>query len=356
MHTPAYKLTFRQDVSGSLGPVTNLVQSAAGAGGGKVIDTTDEPQASTLVELLVKLDMEAPADSFTLVMGQVGSFRPGRTDQVVIELGYSDNGGLNQVMTGSVVRVESGLTTRRVVGHSAAETLLHTFVDTHYESKTAGEMVEDMASEAGIAVARAESGINFSAYVVDGRRSVYQHMQDLAALCGFDLYINHEGELVMEKFVGGKTVHVFEYAKHILSLDMQQGLPQATLVQTWGESPGGGQAQEAWAWLTKDFEANHGEAGSGEALLLVEKPALRNAQAARTSAQALNTHIQRQSLRGRLLLTGQPQVRLGDAIRFSELPDESLNNSFQVRSITHRITKGGGFITQVIFRSLADAV
>lgn len=64
------------------------------------------------------------------------------------------------------------------------------------------------------------------------------------------------------------------------------------------------------------------------------------------------TAIQRRTLRGRLLSLGRPEVKLGDAIRLSGMADEALNANFQVRSITHRITKLGGFITTVWFRSI----
>ncbi|MCZ7627055.1 MAG: hypothetical protein M5R38_15935 [Candidatus Methylomirabilis sp.] len=253
MLTPAYKLTL----------------------GRKLIDTTDEPQASIVVHLTVMLDMDTPADEFRLVLGNVGRFRPGREDEAKIELGYADNGGFTQVMTGTVVRVEPNLKTIRVAGHSAAEKLLRTFVEQTYEDKTAGAIVRDLADKGGVDVAAAEDGINFPAYVVDGRRSVHRHMRDLAELCGFDVYINADGKLVFEKFIGGKTVHVFEFAKHIIELEADKSNPHAGRMETFGESRAGQNGDESWAWLTKDFSGAKGQAGVGDPLLLLEKPALR---------------------------------------------------------------------------------
>jgi hypothetical protein len=57
-------------------------------------------------------------------------------------------------------------------------------------------------------------------------------------------------------------------------------------------------------------------------------------------------------LRGRLLTIGRPEVKLGDAIRLREMQDESLNTIFQVRNVTHRITKLGGFTTTVGFQAI----
>jgi phage protein D len=330
MRTPAYKLTL----------------------GRKLIDTTDEPKASTVVDLTVALDMDTPADEFRLVLGNVGRFRPAREDEAKMELGYADNGGLTQVMAGDVVRVEPNLTTIHVLGHSAAEKLLRTFVEQTYESKTAGAIVRDLAGKASVDVATAEDGINFPAYVIDGRRSIDRHMRDLAGLCGFDVYINADGKLVFEKFIGGKTVHVFEFAKHIIELEAEKSNPRAGRVEAFGESRAGQNGDESWAWLTKDFSGSKGKAGSGDPLLLLEKPALRTSDGARTAAQASMTAIQRRTLRGRLLSLGRPEVKLGDAIRLSGMADGTLNANFQVRSVTHRITKLGGFTTTVGFRSI----
>ncbi|UCG26556.1 MAG: hypothetical protein JSW55_16040 [Chloroflexota bacterium] len=320
-------------------------------GGGRIVDTTDEPQASTMVDLTESLDMETPADSFTLLLGQVGSSRLARDQEVTIELGY-DGQALTQVMTGGIVRLTPGLTTSRVIGHSAAEKLLHTFVDKTYESKTAGQIVRDLAGQAGVSVAAADTGINFPAYVVDGRRDVYRHMRRLAELCGFDLYVNPEGQLVFKKFTRGDTVHRLEYGQHVVELALLQADPLAAQVEAWGESPGSGGGAESWAWLTKDFSSARGKAGSGEPKLLLERPALRTATAARTAAQAAHTRIQRRTIRGRLTIAGRPQLKLGDAVSLSQVPEEPLNGTFQVRSVTHRISKPGGFTTTAAFQSI----
>ncbi len=318
--------------------------------GEKIVDTTDEPQASTAVSITVTLDMDTPADSFTLLLGQVGGFQPQRDDDAKIELGFADD-ALTQVIAGKVLTVDAALTTRRLVGHSPAQTLLTTFVDQTYEAKTAGQIVTDLAGQASISVANAQDGITFPAYVVDGRSSIYHHMRALADLCGFDLYIDSEGALLFEKFQNGKTLHIFDYGKQIVELEVLQTPAAAGEVQAWGESPGGGQAAEAWAWLTKDFDGLKGTAGSGNPLLLLERPSLRTAEAAQAAASAADTHIRRRTKRGKLTSTGQPQVKLGDAIQLRNVPDDSLNTKFQVRSVTHQITKIKGFTTEIGFRA-----
>jgi phage protein D len=331
MLNPAYKLTI----------------------GSKVVDTTDKPQASTVVDLTVSLDLDTPADSFTLVLGQVGGLKPGRDDKAQVELGYADDSGLTQVISGVVDAVEPSLTTTRIVGFNAAP-LLRTFVDQTYEGKTAGEIVGDLASHAGIDVDTSDDGINFPAYVVDGRRSVHYHMLDLAALCGFDLYITSEGKLVFQKFANGNTVHVLEYARHVIELDIRQLPPLAAQVTSWGESPGSGHGDNAWAWLTKDFSGLKGAAGSGSPTLVLEDPALRTSDASASAADAAETVIRRRRIRGRVLVLGDPSIALGDVVQFKGLPDSSLDGSYQVRAVTHRITKTRGFTTAVQFRAISQ--
>ncbi len=334
MFNPAYKLTIDD----------------------KVVDSTSDPQASTVVDLLVTLRIAESADQLTLVLGKLGHLIPELGDEALLEIGYADGEELIQVINAQVVAVEPGLTHSRIIGHNAADTLLHDFVDKTYESKTAGAIVSDLADQAGVDVANAEDGITFPAYVIDGRCSVYRHIHELAALCGFDAYINSDGELVFEKFTNGNTIHLFDYAKHIIELDILHTPASADRIEAFGESPGGQQSNEAWAWLSKDFTDSKGTAGSGDSTLLLERPALRTASAAATAATAALTDIQQRSKRGKLLSTGRPQVKLGDAIRIADVPDARLNGTYQVRGVTHRISKLGGFTTTIDFQSIRGVV
>jgi phage protein D len=330
MLTPAYKLTI----------------------GSKAVDTTHEPKASTVVDLRVELDMDTPADRCVVILGQVNGLKPALDDQATIELGYADDGGFTKVMTGQVVAVEPGLTRSRVIAFTAAQKLLRTFTDQTFESKTAGAIVRDLCNQASVDVAMADDGITFPAYVVDGRRSFYRHMLDLARLCGFDLYFNADGKLVFQKFVEGNIVHVFEFAKHVLDLKVERAPATAASVTALGESPTGSQGDNSWPWLTKDFSGSKGAAGSGDPAFLLERSELRTHDAAQAAADAAETDFQRRTLQGHVLTIGRPQVHLGDAIQFRSLPDSSLNTNFQVRSVVHAITKAGGFVTKVGFRAI----
>lgn len=337
MLTPAYRLTV----------------------GDRVVDTTDEPKASTVVELAVELSMDTPADRFVLELAQVGSFQPRMGDEATIELGYRPEEGatrsqeLVQVMAGTVVEREPGLVTERVIGFSAAHALLRTFVDRTYEEKTAGEIVRDLADRAGVETATVEDGERFPAYVVDGRRGAWHHARELADLQGFDLYVDAEGRLVFRRFAGGAVSHVFEFAKHVLALHRRSVPERAASVRAVGESPGASRGDESWSWLTKDFSSWQGQEGSAEPVLLLERRALRTRRTAALAASAAHTELRRRAVTGRLLALGRPQVKLGDSLRVSGVPEEGVDGTYQVRGVTHRLHKERGFTTEVAFRGLA---
>jgi phage protein D len=332
MLTPGYKVTLGQ----------------------RAFDTTQDPRTSTAVDITVELDLETPIDSAVVRLGRVGTLNPAVDDALAVELGYADEtSGLVKVITASVVELDQGSLTNRVTGYTAANALQRTYVDRSYESKTAGQIVRDLAGEGKVAVAVADDGILFPSYVVDRQRGAYAHMRELASLCGFDVYLNADGQLVFEKFYGGKAVHVFENAKHVVALDVFRSQPLAGSVVAWGESPTGSQGDNAWPWLTNDFSGSKGTAGSGDPVLLLERPALRTSAAAQTAADALELEIKRRTLRGRVLTIGRPEVKLGDAIVLRGMADASLNTTFQVRSVRHRMSKTDGFTTLVGFRAIA---
>ena len=324
--------------------------------GSRVVDTTDEPRASTLVDLTVELGQDVPADAATLVLGNVGGLRPAAGESASIELGYADEGagGVEKVFTGKVEHVDAGVAVTRVLLAGAAAPLLRTFTDETFEGQTAGALLRDLAGRAGVRVGEAEAGISFPAYVVDGRRSLGHHLREMASLSGLDLWTDPQGRLLMKRWAGGRIVHELKYGSDVLDVELMRLPPLAGKVQAWGESPTGAEGTEAWGWLTPDFEGSRGEAGDG-GLLLLERPVLRTRDAARTAAEAALAEIRRRAVRGRLRTLGRPGVRPGDALKLEGTPGGALDGTYAVRGVTHRMTKTGGFVTDAHFQAAEAA-
>jgi phage protein D len=329
---PAYKLTFG-------GPAT----------GAKVVDTTTNPTASTLTGLVVELGMTGAADRVELRLGRLGGLEPVVDQRLDVALGYTEGATLQQVCTATVAAVDPDPRSRRVVGYGAGHTLLRTFVDRTFENVTAGAIVKDLAAAAGVTVGTAEDGIRFPFYVVDQRRSTYRHVTDLATLCGFDAYVDPEGALVFAFFGGGRTTHVLEHGKHLLDLRLRRWAVPAAQFVVAGES-GSSHGDNSWAWFAKDVTPVTGTAGTG-ARQLVERSAVRTAAAATQAAQAALTDARRAAVTGEALVSGAPQVRLGDTVRLSGTPGDG-DGTYQVRALVHSVTKSTGFTTRIAFRSV----
>jgi phage protein D len=328
--TPAYRLTI----------------------GARVVDTTVETKASATTDLAVILDIDAWPDTVALTLGQVGGIDPKLDDDGKVELGYADNGGFTQVFAGVVETANASLLERRIGLTNEARALARLFVDQTFEGQTAGAIVRDLAGRANVKLGSVDDGITFPAYVVDSRRSALAHIRDLAALSGLDAYIDSDGQLVFQEFTGGNALHDVDFAQQILALEVERSTGLDVTVKAFGESPTGSAGSDAWGWLTKDFSPSAGSAGNGSPTILVERPALRTAAAAATAASAGLRALQRRAVRGRVDMLGRAEMKLGDAVRIRNVPQDGFNDTYQVRRVVHRITKEAGFITTVGFAAI----
>ena len=317
--------------------------------GDREVDTTDEPRASTVERLEVDLDLDTPADSLRLRLGSVDGLKPVEDDAATVELGYADESSLTLVLTGGIVSVEPGLTLTHVMALSPAQKLLALSHEETFQDMSAGEIVRKLAEEAGLGVARADAGTTFPAYVIDGRRSLYAHMRDLADLSGFLLLVDERGDVVFRPLSQPATTHVFEFAKHIVELEIERGDPESASVDVRGESPGTSRGEDSWAWLTKDSTGSRGTAGNGSPTRLLERPVLRTAESTQRAADAAFASLSSRATRGRLRTFGRPQIRLGDTIRIKDVPDDRLDGDFRVHAVRHSIDKKTGFRTNVEF-------
>lgn len=325
--------------------------------GGQRVASAGAPLANTVTGIEVSLGLgPMAADQAVIRVGRVGELAPAPDDEAVIELGYADEGQeVVQVMRGTAFEVLAGVTAERVICLGAAAGLGRRRVAETFREKRAEEIVRSLAGDAGVGVARTGTSPVLPYYVVDPGRSVLRHMADLAELVGFDLYCNEEGELVFEPFGAGRQVLPLAWRADVLDFRVERRPPEFASVEAFGESPGSGAGEQSWSWLTKDFAPRKGSAGTGAPALLLERSALRTAEAAQTAADAARTELTRRRLGGSLRILGAPGLRIGDAVRLSEMPEDDLNATFQVRRIRHRIDKTRGFVTDVWFRSAEAA-
>jgi len=313
--------------------------------GTTAVDSAMDLSAS-VVGIQVEVDMDVPASRVAVTLGNVNGLTVDEGDPVAVELGYADN-GLSPVLEGAAQMVKSGIANLQVEGLSPMTALLDLRLHQTYEKQLAGDIVSDLAGQAGVATGQVEDGIEFPVYVVDDSKNAYEHARSLAQKCGFDLYLDIDNKLMFMPFDKTSADHTFEFGAHILSVDVKRQEQAYQRVEVWGESPSSSQGEDAVSWLTKTPQDFMGQAGEGEPLLLVKDRSIRTKAAADTSAQARLRRIEREILTGTLTVLGAPQVALGDAIEVTGMPDSNANGIFQVRRIHHRLSKTAGFVTTI---------
>ena len=313
--------------------------------GATVIASGSVSSAGPLVRLHADADLATPAAIRDAWIGNPASVSVAVGDPAKLALGY--DGSLTTVFTGTVDRVQADLVRLRVQALTDVARLLRLRANQVYENQRAGQIVSDLAGQAGVSTGTIQDGLDLPLYTVDDARSAYDHCQDLAKRTGYDLYVTPEGELTFAAFSKAAPDHTFVYAQDVLALEVAS-LPQAfERVEVWGESPASSEGTEAASWLVRDFSGSMGAAGSGAALLRISDPAIRTKDAADASAEGRLAALARRATLGTAVILGDAEVTLGDAVTFLQVPDERLSGVFQVKRVTHRYGKTEGFTTRL---------
>lgn len=289
--------------------------------------------AVDVVEVALAPGQHAP----TVAVGDTGS----------VSLGYA--GALTAVFSGAVASVRRSIDgATRVVATNASGALARLRVNQSYEQLSAGEIVSELASRAGVTPVMAADGVNFPFYVVDDGRSVWVHVAALARACGFVANVDTAGGLV---FGPPQTTPAqkFTYGADVLALQAARSTPSLGAVTVVGEGAAGSEGSDAWNWLLHDSAGVTRTAGSGEPKRLVQDPSLRSADAVQTAADGAAAAAQSVVVTGRVVVPGAPDVTAGSTIEITGAPDAELNGVCGVRSLRHRFAKRGGFVTTIDF-------
>ena len=311
----------------------------------KIGSETYEPGShSPVLKVDVNLNMDIPADSVEIILGvDDNTLKIKEGDDAIIELGYE--GELKKVFTGSVDNVIPAISTLRVRGLNYASKLLELRVNKVFEKQTAGKIVGELAKVAGVKEDTVKPGISFPYYVIDDSKNSYEHIKELAGLCGYDVYMTNENKLVFKSYEK-KDTHTLEYGVNIIDADYDEDRPMIKSVNVQGESPSSFKGADTSHWLTK--RSVDGLSGSGSGVLFTH-PALRDKDTAAKVAKAIMDGLQR-NLSGTIETVGNADVKLGDILEVKGMTNSKMNGEFQVRSVEHQMSKSKGFITTLGWR------
>ena len=214
-----------------------------------------------------------------------------------------------------------------------------------FVNQAAGQVVSALAGDAGAAAGQVREGFSMPAYLVDSSRHAWDHCLALAARCGYDLYTKELGTIVFAPFSAFVADHTLEYGVDIVSARVERTKPDDTLAVV-PESPSSGSGSETSSWLVKD-PSSYAAGTDAATSLLVSDPVLRTKQAAAGSAEGAIAFRKRREVNGFVESMGNPAVKLGQAVALKGMPDDSLNDLYQVLSVRHVLDRRRGFRTYI---------
>jgi len=272
-------------------------------------------------------------------------------DPVSLALGYRDS-GTSEVFAGSVHAVHTSLTGEvRVTATDGGGTLAGLRLERSYESVSAGDVVRDLLSEAGVAEGTVEAGPSLPFYVVGRNRSALAWVDALARSSAFLAFLDGDGAFHFGPPVAGAASAGFVFAQDLLDLSVADARPGVAAAAVVGEGAAGSEGQEAWAWLLKDPAPARGESGTGSPLRLRSDPALRTRDGSDGAARGWLEASNRKARRGEMRVPGTPAALPGATVDVSGTPGGSLDGTLLVLGALHRMDARGWTTTLAVTRS-----
>lgn len=306
-------------------------------------------KTSRLLALETRAALGVPVNICRVVLDGATSVSAKPGDDVKVELGYDST--LTKVFSGKISNVARGVETVTLEAASSFTALTAARINSLYEKLNAGDIVGDLLGKLEVDKATVEAGEKFASFTVSDRESAWNVVTDLAARCGFDFYADAEDKAVFKKFAATET-HAFEYGIHILDFAQDTLQPSLDGVEVYGESPvGQGQGDDASSWLTKKIVKGNAGKSSGNVMRISDASA-RTQSLVKSVAGNILKHYQVEA-RGRMRVLGAPDVKLGDAVKVSKMPDTAQNGTYKVTSVRQRLNGRVGFVTDVAWLKVA---
>ncbi len=296
-----------------------------------------------LVALAVDARLEVPVNSCRLTLAPAGGIDAAVDQPVTVELG--EPGEETLVFTGEVTAGERGVARLTVDAAGSFRRLAAGRVNLLYEKSKAGDVVRDLAARFHLAAGTVDDGLELPTYALGAERSAWDELHRLALRCGFDLWADAEDRLTFTAYRPAAT-HECVYRVNVLDYRHEAHPPALSGVEVHGESPAShGQGAEAVSWLTKAEV----KGTAGDASLRLERrsdPVGRTLELAERIAGARLAAASR-TARGRVTVLGEPQARLGDAVRLAELPGGAANGTFKITGVRQVVDARQGHVTHL---------
>jgi phage protein D len=282
--------------------------------------------------------MGLPIDYLEAIM-KSSKYKFEKQDVVNLKLGY--DGKLIQTFHGFIDDVEAGISKVRLIAMGSSKCLVDIRINKLYQDQTAGDIVNDLLSEAKLEKEEIQDGISFPNYVVDERHNGYEHIIKLGERCGFDVYITEEGKLMFRKF-DSKKKFTMVYGVDILAIEFKKKAKLLESSTVFGESPASSQGAETYHWWAK--EELKATTGDGAARVVCD-PTIKTRENAKRVSKALQEQLKYNQYLSVFTL-GKPEIQLGHTLVIEGLSYEQMNNEYEIIGLGHQMSKTMGFTSR----------
>ena len=268
------------------------------------------------------------------------------------------------VWTGEITSVRLTPDGIALEGLAGSIALSRTFVSQSFVSVSVADVVQQLASAAGVDADEVSGDTSLSSYVVDDRRSAWAHINDLASLVGADVTVTEAGAL---KFIApsaspagaasalgdvasaaaallGGGASGLRYGANLLEWRARtRALPGTLGVAAYGSGSESG--SEKWHWLRSTVDA----VGDGPVRV---SAAAHTRDAATAASDAIVARAKRAARRTDVLVVGDATLRPGQTTTIADIPGDA-GGDLRVVAVEHLLDGDLGFVSRLTVEAAA---
>lgn len=242
-------------------------------------------------------------------------------DDAVLVLDSGDEEA--DVLTGTVRAVRRGLRGVEVMVADAGAALAAFRPATTYEALSLGDVIENLAADAGVTTElRMSRDTRLPHYVAHPARTAAEHVAALAALGGAHAFVDAAGTLVVQDVPEGRPDRALRYGRELLAYEVAEAAPAGAAPTVLGTGPAGSaDAPEARVPSFDRLPAGAPAAGADARWLAA--PVLRTPEGATTATEAAARRRGAEAERVRAEAFLLPGLRPGALLEVQDVPGAS---------------------------------
>ena len=251
-------------------------------------------------------------------------------------LDAAGDGEMTRVLTGSVARIDRRFHTVTAILADAGRDLARTRAAATYQAQDSGQIISDLAGEAGVDSASVDAALPLVRYAVHQTMTAAEHIAHLAGLSGCLAHVDAEGRLAVVTRPSGQPDLALLYGREFVDYHVREGEPPQDQLVLIGNGPAGNPSEPGAARHTPEPLPASAPA-PGTSTRYVPAPFLKTPSAVATSGQARNTTRAAASLSLTARCFLLPHLRPGLVVQVQGLPDGIPAGPWLVTGVQHRV-------------------